>query len=379
MNSRRASTAAICAILACSTISTAALGQDDPAAQSAMTGNGEGSSSSFSEMTADQSQGAGCCDAGFGQPCSPRWSASAEFITLQRLGTVNQTLVSTYPPHSPIVVGTGTERLNSEDLGQGFAAGPEVGLTYHGDGGCDLELSYFQIDGWGSAKSVEPNGTGGGGGPPPNWLVFTAPGDFVQTTDYADQAMAWRYATKLNNAELNVRWELCPRVTVLAGFRWVNLWEDLQGTLPPERAMPFWDTRTRNNLYGLQLGEDWKMLDWGRFSLDGLVKAGVFDNNAAETTGVSIYRSMYWESAATNQLAFLGEIGLQAKYQLIPRLLLKAGYEAIWLQGVALAPGQIPKTFCNGDLHDTYVKALGIDSGSGVFYHGATAGLEYSF
>jgi hypothetical protein len=121
------------------------------------------------------------------------------------------------------------------------------------------------------------------------------------------------------------------------------------------------------------------MLNWGRFSLDGLVKAGMFDNNAAETTGVSIYRRMYWESAATNQLAFLGEIGLQAKYQLTQRLLLKAGYEAIWLQGVALAPGQIQKTFCNGDLHDTYVKALGVDSGSGVFYHGATAGLEYSF
>ena len=77
------------------------------------------------------------------------------------------------------------------------------------------------------------------GGPPPNWLVFTAPGDFVQWTDYPDQAMAWSYATRLYNAELNVRWELCPRVTMLAGFRWVNLREDLQGTLPPDESDAF--------------------------------------------------------------------------------------------------------------------------------------------
>jgi hypothetical protein len=169
---------------------------------------------------------------------------------------------------------------------------------------------------------------------------------------------------------------------MLAGFRWVDLWEDLQGILTPptpDRTGPFWNTRTRNNLYGFQIGEDWKIFERGRFSLDGLVKAGMFDNNAEETTGVSMYRRMYWESATTNQLAFLGEIGLQAKYRLAQRLLLKAGYEAIWLQGVALAPGQISKTFSNGDPRNTYVQALGVDSGSGVFFHGATAGLEYAF
>ncbi len=114
----------------------------------------------------------------------------------------------------------------------------------------------------------------------PNWLVFMAPGTFVQTADYPDQSMAWTYATQLYNAEMNLRWSLCPRVTMLAGFRWVNLCEDLQGTLPPERAVPFWDAETWNNLYGVQIGEEWRMLDRGRFSIGGLVKAGVFDNDA---------------------------------------------------------------------------------------------------
>ncbi len=126
------------------------------------------------------------------------------------------------------------------------------------------------------------------------------------------------------------------------------------------------------------------MLNSGRFSIDGLVKVGAFDNVVDETTWVSIFRTVYRESASTNHLAFLGEIGLQCKYQVTDRLSLKAGYEAMWLQGVALAPGQIPETMnqvtiVNNQVQSVRVNALGVNSGSGVFYHGVTVGLEYSF
>ena len=290
------------------------------------------------------------------------------------MGTANQSLVTTYPVAPPpkpsqLVVGSETERLNSNDLSQGFAGGPRLGLIGHGNGDYDLEFSFFGIDDWSNAKCIPPNGSS---------PVFTAPGDFLQTTDHTNQGMAWSYATRLYNAELNVRWDLCPRVTMLAGFRWLNLGENLQGTLPPERSVPFWDTSTTNNLYGLQIGEDWKMLNCGCFSVNGLVKAGIFDNCANETTGVSIYRIVRWESASINEAAFVGEIGLQCKYQVTQRLSLKLGYEAIWLQNVASAPGQIQETLSHVT-RPVNVQALGVDSGSGVFFHGATAGLEYGF
>ena len=77
--------------------------------------------------------GAGCGDVGFGQSCCPRWTASAEFIILERIGTANQTLVTTYPgapnPATQFIVGQGTDRLYSGDLTQGFAGGPKIGLT----------------------------------------------------------------------------------------------------------------------------------------------------------------------------------------------------------------------------------------------------------
>ena len=61
----------------------------------------------------------------------------------------------------------------------------------------------------------------------------------------------------------------------------------------------------------------------------------------------------------------------------VPALLLKAGYEAIWLQGIALAPEQIQETYVS--FLPMAAQALGVNCNSGVFYHGATAGLEYSF
>ena len=234
---------------------------------------------------------------------------------------------------SQLIVGQGTDRLYSDDLTQGFAGGPRVGLTYHADNGYDWEFSFFQIDGWNNARSIASS---------------------TSRPAVASRRYSRRPATSCKRPTTGPRtWDgsmrrsftmrrstsldLCSRVTMLAGLRWVNLWEELQGTSPSERSAPFWDTKTRNNLYGLQLGEDWRIFNRGPFSIDGLVKAGIFDNVADEATGVSIYRVVYGETASTNHAAFLGEIGLQCKYQVLKGLVLKAGYEAIWLQGVAYA------------------------------------------
>ena len=159
--------------------------------------------------------------------------------------------------------------------------------------------------------------------------------------------MAWDYTTQLYNAEFNVRWNLSSRVTLLAGFRWVNLGEKLVGALTPPTVSwepPFWNTTTINNLYGFQVGADGKIWERGRFSIDGLVKTGIYNNDAEETTGVSVIaKQVRWGFASTNHAAFVGETGLQCKYQVTKRLLLRAGYEAIWLQGVALRPDRFRK------------------------------------
>jgi hypothetical protein len=356
MNSRKLFGTVVCAILVLATSSAIVLGQDDPAAYRLITGDAEDSPPSFSGMAVDQPQNAGCCNADCCQSCCcPRWTASADFIILDRVGGTDQTLVRR------TIRGAGTtELLNSNDFYQGLHGGPRLGLIRHGDRCYDLELSYFQIDGWSSTRTVAPDGYA---------LAFTTPDYTVSSTTYP---MQFDYASNLYNAEFNVRWNPLCRVTMLAGFRWVELRENMDGAIVPSTMEYFWNTNTKNNLYGFQIGADANIWEWGCFSIDGLVKAGVFGNHAEQTSALHTGQYIGTGSASTNHTSFLGELGLQCKYQVTQSLTLRAGYEAMWLQGVALAPGQIQESYFASD-------QFGINSNNGMFYHGAVAGLEYSF
>ena len=167
---------------------------------------------------------------------TPRWTVSAEAIVLGRLGGVNQTLVARVPGVVPFYLTStapGTEAFNSNQFQQGFSAGPKISLIYHGDSGYGAELSYFNIFNQSATKAIGPDS-------PADWLVMKAPG-FWQTQDFPYQAMEWKSATNLYNAEANGRLDLSSRVTMLAGFRWLQLNDNLQSTLPPaDLTAPTW-------------------------------------------------------------------------------------------------------------------------------------------
>jgi hypothetical protein len=229
-----------------------------------------------------------------------------------------------------------------------------------------------------------------------------APGTFWQTQDYAYQSMVWQDDTRLHSLEANARLDLSPRVTLSAGVRWLQLRDQLEGTLSPAdlgqptwkynqipRTLsdavatsdspiinpPFWTTSTTNNLYGVQIGARATIWEAGRFSLEGAIKAGVYDNRVKQTTLVSLEKQIHPTSAATNAAAFVGEGGLVAKYQLTDGVALKLGYEALWFGGVALAPGQIQEITTT----QSSVNALGVNCRSTTLFQGMTFGLEYAF
>ena len=292
-------------------------------------------------------------------------------------GGADRTLVERVPltvpfysvPNVPAV-----EAFKSSQFQQGFSAGPKIDLIYHGNSGYSAEFSYFNISNQSDTRVIGPDN-------PPDWLLMKAPAPFWQTQDLKDQAMAWSGTTNLYSAEANGRLELSSRVTVLAGFRWLELNDKLLGTLTPVKFIPpFWNTSAVNNLYGAQIGVDGKILELGRFSLNGLIKAGLFDDNAGQSTGVSLQKEVYPSSASTNHAAYAGEASVQLKYQLSNGLALKAGYEVLWLDGVALATGQIQETIATEHIPPpSTVRTLGINCGSGLLFQGVTAGLEYSF
>lgn len=67
-----------------------------------------------------------------------------------------------------------------------------------------------------------------------------------------------------------------------------------------------------------------------------------------------------------NNTALLGEIGLFGVYQLTDAIAIRAGYQLMWLDGVALASEQVQTTNF----------ATGTDVQGDVFFHGALIGVE---
>lgn len=334
---------------------------------------------------------------------APRWTVSAEALVLGRAGTGNQSLIALVPgdvpwwtPVGPNTANVpGAEVLNSNQLSQRLAAGPRIGISYRDPSGYGVELSYFNVLGLKASRSAGPETPG-------QWLVMKAPGTFWQTQDYADQAMVWRDDTRLHSLEANARLELSPRVMLLAGVRWLQLHDQLQGTLDPADLgqpmwkfnvpsrlsdavpvpgspvvinPPFWTSSTTNNLYGVQVGVRATLWEIDRVSVDAVLKAGVFDNHATQTAQVSMQKQIYPTYAATDAAAFVGQGGIAAKYRLSDHVALKLGYEALWLGRVALAPAQVQATATTF----SSVTAAGVDCRSSTLLQGVTVGMEYSF
>jgi len=67
--------------------------------------------------------------------------------------------------------------------------------------------------------------------------------------------------------------------------------------------------------------------------------------------------------------AFVGELNLTGIYQLNQTWGLRAGYNLMWIEGVALAPAQTDFTL-------TSTSGTGLNRGGGLFLHGINLGLE---
>jgi len=288
-----------------------------------------------------------CC---FQQCCRcPRWTAQADMIVMERRGAPDVELMR--------LTRTREGLANAQGYDFGLKAGPRLSLSRHIDCGKDLELVYFAIDGWWDSQTRADS----------SGVRFDGPGF---TVDAFNIPMQFNYTSKLYNAEANLWLARGERLRLMAGFRWLELRESLIG-----RNIggwdPFWSNNTDNHIYGLQIGADARVWDkGGPFYITTVLKAGIYTNHA-EQFGVSPVIGLP-VNAEVNHGAFEGEVGVIGVYQYSCHLALRLGYQLMWLQGVALAPGQL-------HVSDTVAGVGTVDTNGAVFYHGALAGLELKF
>ncbi|MEX2171918.1 MAG: hypothetical protein WD851_21540 [Pirellulales bacterium] len=283
-------------------------------------------------------------------PCQPLWVVRGGTAILHRSTPDDITIAE--PLGGLFQISTGSH------FDFDYTAGADISLERRLGNSCNsIEVRYLGALDWDSQVSYDLFGDIGLGASP------------VIGVDSLDA----RYSSSLDSTEINFRHQYSDRFTWLVGFRWIELQEDLNfdvNFIIPSLVDFNWNVD--NRMYGAQLGGDFQL--WrltGPLRVNSVMKAGVYANNADNDFTFSIVDiPIISGGAGGNQTAFVGEITVNASYQLTQHIALRGGYQLLWIDGVALATNQAAETLAQGDIDV-------IDTDSDLFYHGALAGVDF--
>jgi hypothetical protein len=257
-------------------------------------------------------------------------------------------------------------------------AGPRLALIRRGISGWDLEVNYVGIEGFQSELNL------------PNAVDPRVPGDDPGGRFTSDvigglpiTGMLVRYESRLHSEELNLRHALNDTWTALIGVRCVQVHENLHMNVD-STLDPFYSIESENRLFGLQVGGEGKLFYTERFLLWTTLKAGLFENNSEQTTTdlsgtLSSSLPPFRLNANTNQASFVGELGVMGTYRLTETILLRAGYNILWIDDLSLAADQLTANEFQQlpPPPDTALRSVRADGS--LYYHGAVVGVELTW
>jgi hypothetical protein len=299
------------------------------------------------------------CRAGYSECCDPQWTVTVDALFLRPSASTGQQLL-----FDPL---EGANLFNSSDAVFPIDANARLSLVRHGQSGWDFEFNYFDIISPKTSDVFPASALPGG--------IGSLSVDNTILLPVNDIIFEERF--RLYSSEFNLQKPVNEWLTILVGFRWVEFFDDyLAQGVESVASSPFSEAiNTHNHLYGFQIGENARLFERaGRLHINGFAKLGIFYNVADQNSNFydpAIFGEL---SAVANgsHTAFLCELGLVGTYQLTHHVALRGGYQVLWIEGVALAPGQIPVTSLVAGSAD-------IASSGAIFYHGANAGLEISW
>jgi hypothetical protein len=291
--------------------------------------------------------------------CCNRWSVLAEAVFLRRSDSGSV----------PLVLGqeTGETLLNANNLEYNHQAVPRLQLIHENCCCWGWDFGIFGTDGWstGGFASGEPSPALVAPG-----IVIggTAPGNIFQLDN----------STSLLSTEFNIRRRCSEHLTWLAGFRWIELSDELNAASTAPTFIEFYSIDADNHLYGFQVGADAVLVHpVDHFRIDGIFRVGVLGNSADQTT-----RSPYLAnfqgfvgqvSADDDDASFMAELGLRGVLQLTNSLAVTGGYQVLWLDGLALAPEQLPVTSLLAP------GSAAVNTDGELLFHGAMVGLQLTY
>jgi hypothetical protein len=247
--------------------------------------------------------------------------------------------------------------LDVNDAQTPMSIGPRVGVFVNVDQYHAIEGNYFNV----GSFNGEHLAFGGDNYIPAPGLPVTLPDSTVLG--------AVESSGRIQSAELNWRRRDCNHpLTWLAGFRWVQWNQDFLFAATDFATASGIVSETGNDLYGGQIGADLGLWNsGGRFTVNGIGKAGLFYNQAYQrSASFEDDALLSLSDGAEDGMAFFGEVGINASLALTRWLSWRAGYSFFWLSGVAVPSNQFD-TLDGGD---------SLNRSGSVLLHGVTTGLE---
>ncbi len=281
----------------------------------------------------------------------------------------------------PLVVdpNANTTLLATSNLNRNINPGLQATLGKQLSNGRAIELSYLGLFSGGTTVSaVKPN--------PAAFLILPGnlAGNAFVDLDRADV----QYSSALNSFAINLASccgccdeeccgaGRCQSWGWFGGFNYLNLSERLniatQRTVANVVETGTYNIRTTNNLYGMQLGTRFRRTS-GRFGWDANGSAGLYGNDASQTQSVTDFPNFPLRpnvGSSRGGVAFVGGGNLSGLYALTNIWNLRAGYNVLWIEGLALAPDQLDFNFAAAG------GGSRLNSRGGLFLHGVNLGLE---
>ena len=251
----------------------------------------------------------------------------------------------------------------------GFESGFKVGSTYMTHHTV-WDVFYLWLPPW-HAHCDKESSTGS--------LIFSVKHpDMTEDFDGADRGRA-EYTSQFQNTELDFYRYSAPRhgdifaAAWMVGLRYMSVRESVDIALTKGSNTSSYKVHTENHIPAVQVGG---LIGWNptrQISWDMVVKVGVgFDWGEQKTRLGDLNNTVvvrdYEKSGFSTPL--VAEAGITLSYQPTSFLDLHVAYQAIYLNGVALAPDQLVKK--RGGEH--VYRAIGAE-----LIHGVTAGIGWSF
>jgi hypothetical protein len=278
---------------------------------------------------------------------APKFYITGGAVIMKR-STPNDTLFASTPSGAPI--------LTSDQFKFGWDAGFDGTIGIRFADSHAIEFRYLGIDSK-AANSFVTSGNFQGAG-------FVGVGGFRFDNENK---------TDLQNIEINWRYRWSDQLTLLAGFRAINLDDTQQFAVISAAARNVFDYS--NTLRGAQIGFDWGLLpkaDPFQINLTG--KIGLFHQTAEGSIQAFIGGNLIGAfGARANDAVAAGEFGISAGYRIQKNILLRAGYQLLIIDNVALASSNV----ASGRITPILL-ASNIYRDS-IMYHGANFGVTINW